>query len=328
MKVTNDFNHGVYPTRIENAPKYKYIQVNPRNSINFIVLDADYNFLLVHGDGTDMVCPPNMVVADKRTGRAHLWYLLRTPVHANRDENGDIRPKDLKAYAYYQDVRDSLIHEWKSDAQYNGLMAKNPMSNEWLVIVNSTRPYELGDLLCELPSLPMDEVRASEAVAMSRNCTLFDVTRKYAYKIVSKAENKAAFMDKVTEYIEQLNTGLENPLGARELVAIVKSIVNWTWSRHFKEGNMAWRKEISEKGAKASGEKRHAVHVGRREAVMDLIRQGYSQTEASKALDIPKATVKRYVRENRREGLISPDQLSLFADDGSIALEGTDAERK
>ena len=71
--------------------------------------------------------------------------------------------------------------------RYSGLLTKNPVDRDWEVTLLNPRPFELGELAdyVDLETKPKKtENEKNEVSGLGRNCIMFDVVRKWAYKAI------------------------------------------------------------------------------------------------------------------------------------------------
>ncbi len=117
-------------------------------------------------------------------------------------------------------------------------------------------------------TLPKKLPDKAKFLGLGRNCTLFEVGRKYAYEQVFAFKtllDKDSFNKEVLSYIESNNHQFPEPLGINECKSIAKSISNWTWKHYRKKiSDKEWKEyvqsthtsEIQSKRGKKSGQVR------------------------------------------------------------------------
>jgi len=116
-------------TRILNeALSYPYIQPNTSFNKKCFVFDIDREFDLNFIFDNNLPVP-NFVVYNRSSGKAHVWYVLKTPIY--------IQPqfKTSKAYKYGNAVYSALAKALKADRQFNQRLCKNPFSSEWKTVI-------------------------------------------------------------------------------------------------------------------------------------------------------------------------------------------------
>jgi hypothetical protein len=157
-------------------------------------------------------------------------YLLAAPV-----QNFSMSHRAPVEYAAA--VERGLRRRLRADERYPGLIAKNPLHAAWQVQWTTSQPYALGDLASALSRDDMrrESVRAHVS-GMSRNCDVFDDTRRWAYQAVcafkSSGESFGAWIQRCIEIAGGFNLQFANPMHLSEVRAIGRSIAKWTWC-HF-----------------------------------------------------------------------------------------------
>jgi hypothetical protein len=150
---------------------------NPEsNEIGFLKLDCDHNR---HDLFPGWLPTPIAVVIDKKTGRFHLIFRLKTPVLVGKNA----RLKPIKLLAAVQKL---LTVEFDADPSYNNLLCKNPCHYNYDIILNPTaEDLDLGSLKSLLEA---DEGRVfqryqerREIIGYGRHMTIFHKCRYWAY---------------------------------------------------------------------------------------------------------------------------------------------------
>lgn len=220
------------------AIKRRYIQPNGPTDLRWMVYDIDrptawYDWDDLHAP------PPNIVVMNRENGHAHLLYGLEVPVY----KQPSAQRKPLR-YAAAIDV--ALTEKLEADPGYAGLLCKNPLHPSWEINVVKNDSYTLGLLADYVDLTPFRDKRIHlPPVGLGRNCTLFEVTRRWAYRQRRSPQgwlSMAFFIDAVTDYARgyNLQTFAMNPLPWGEIKATGKSIGRWTWENMDEAGFRAW----------------------------------------------------------------------------------------
>ncbi|STP00274.1 replication initiation protein [Haemophilus parainfluenzae] len=224
LYCSDDLNYGLslYPTRYA-LPK-KYIQLNNDKTIMFLVIDLDHQNKLIY---QDVGLPePNFIVSDKTKGTSHYIYALRTPIYKNYIEN-------QKALVLFAKIQQEYTRLLKGDPLYVGLIAKNPLNENWLTWnLQHFHAYDLTEL-SDYIQIPKT-ISKRDAIGEGRNCFLFDSVRKIAYREVlfykSNGATESEFFNFILNKVENANSFLKSPpLEFNELKNIAKSISKWTW---------------------------------------------------------------------------------------------------
>lgn len=257
---TDDLNYGLTIRNKLVAKEKKYIQANQPYLINWLCFDIDYPCILETTFEEKFLPAPNFMIVNPENMHSHLLYGLVTGVSCS--DNSYIKPLN-----YLSAIEYSLREELKADNSYSGLIIKNPCHNLW-------NTYEIEKSLWTLPqleeylTLPKKIPEKAKFLGLGRNCTLFEVGRKYAYEQVFAFKtllDKEAFNKEVLSFVETNNLQFPEPLGWNECKSISKSISNWTWKNYRKKINDEdWREyvkathtsEIQSKRGQRSGQVR------------------------------------------------------------------------
>ena len=223
----------------EEAIKRRYIQQNSPFDLYWLVYDIDRP--TAHYDWEDVHAPaPNITAMNLDNGHCHLFYGLKVPV-IKCIENPKVHVKPLR-YAASIDVALSL--KLNADPGYAGLICKNPLHKHWKVQVWQGELYDLGWLADYLDLEPYRDGRKHlPPVGLGRNCTLFELSRRWAYPQRRKVDlysSEADFINAVTYYAAKKNELFPAPLPYSEVKAIGKSVGRWTWRNMSPEGYMEW----------------------------------------------------------------------------------------
>jgi hypothetical protein len=112
---------------------------------------------------------------------------------------------------------------------YSGLICKNPNHGYWKIAVWQPELYTL-DWLAD--SLDLNAANDKEIVSdygLGRNCTLFDKTRKWAYRAIRQGwPEYEQWLKACYERTQAYNLQFEAPLDDSEVIGIAKSIAKWT----------------------------------------------------------------------------------------------------
>lgn len=254
----NNLALGLLIRTMLQAVKFRYIQPNSPNNLGCLVFDidryaGDFDWYFHRAPA------PNIVVQNPLNHHVHDIYLLKTPVH----KQPGARYLPLR-YAASIDVALSLLLD--ADPGYSGLICKNPLHKHWNVMVFKLEPYSLGELAVNLDLEPYrDRRRHLPAIGLGRNCALFDVTRRWAYRHIRLSGwDEAGFTEAVIGYADNYNTAkFPTPLPFAEVRATAKSIVKWTIQRMSEEGFKAWCSRRGTAGGLKSGAVRLAKSLDR-----------------------------------------------------------------
>lgn len=217
----------------EYAIRWPYMQVNRKDMLAWMVFDIDHehraypNPYLWQDEGLP---PPNLIVRNRASNKAHLFYAI-VPVCTSDQAR-------LKPIRYFKAIYHALALRLEADASYAGPVAKTPFHPRWQTTELHRSVYELRELADSLELEPVYVWRRHEkAICESRNCTLFEYTRQYAYSIVGQERAQgcyARFRDRVERFARHHNHELSGrpPLPYSEVSALIKSVARWTWDKY------------------------------------------------------------------------------------------------
>ena len=218
---SDDLHFGVRIAGKERAILAKYIQFNQPHAMFWLGFDVDRIGAAI--DWSDRNAPaPTMTITNPENGHAHLLYALKNSIRTAPD--GKMKP--LK---YAAAVENALRKKLDADVGYAGLICKNPNHGHWKIAVWQPELYTL-DWLAD--SLDLNAANDKEIVAdygLGRNCTLFDKTRKWAYRAIRQGWPEfSQWLDAVIQRVEMYNASLPVPLSPAECRAIGRSIAKYT----------------------------------------------------------------------------------------------------
>ena len=135
----------------------------------------------------------------------------------------------MKPLRYAAAVENALRKKLEADAGYSGLICKNPNHGHWKIAVWQPELYTL-DWLADF--LDLNAANDKEIVAdygLGRNCTLFDKTRKWAYRAIRQGwPEYEQWLQACYERASAYNLQFAAPLDENEVSGIAKSIAKWT----------------------------------------------------------------------------------------------------
>jgi len=218
---SDDLHFGVRIAGKERAILAKYIQFNQPHAMYWLGFDVDRVGAAI--DWSDRNAPaPTLTITNPENGHAHLLYALKTSIRTAPD--GKIKP-----LRYAAAVENALRKKLGADTGYSGLICKNPNHSHWKIAVWQPELYTL-DWLAD--SLDLNASNEKEIVAdygLGRNCTLFDKTRKWAYRAIRQGwPEYNQWLEACYERTNAYNLQLVSPLEENEVIGIAKSIARWT----------------------------------------------------------------------------------------------------
>lgn len=220
-----------------------YIQANPLNSYEWIIVDCDYDVPYFK----DLPVCPNYLVRNKDNNRAHLYFKI-SAVHNNDTSS-------YRAIEYYHAVRIALTLLLKGDTSFTQTLSKNPLATDyWRVEHIHSDEYDLSELAenCDLmPKYKLKELKKAQNIAdiTGRNQSIFDSTRMQAYRLKNPKQEQIEII------AESFNQKLDNPLEPQEIGHIAKSIWKYVSKQRNIEHSTQFIDKQRKKGLK-SGKKR------------------------------------------------------------------------
>jgi len=218
---SDDLHFGVRIAGKERAILAKYIQFNQPHAMFWLGFDVDRAGAAI--DWSDRNAPaPTLTITNPENGHAHLLYALETSIRTAPDGK-------MKPLRYAAAVENALRKKLEADAGYSGLICKNPNHGHWKIAVWQPELYTL-DWLADF--LDLNAANDKEIVAdygLGRNCTLFDKTRKWAYRAIRQGwPEYEQWLQACYERTCAYNMQLVTPLDEKEVLGIAKSISKWT----------------------------------------------------------------------------------------------------
>ena len=141
---TSNFSRGLSTYHKSYCKEEDYIQFNKWNSINYIVLDLDYEESVCEIVYSKIGLPlPNLIIENIKNGRSHIVFELKKGIHNNPDSR-------IKPILFLKAVISKLTDIYKADTQYSGLICKNPFSQKWRLTQIRKEAYSLTELADKL----------------------------------------------------------------------------------------------------------------------------------------------------------------------------------
>jgi len=270
------------------ALKKAYIQANPLNSFEWIILDIDHENTFID----DLPVKPNIIVYNKTNNKAHYYFKIKT-VHNNEQSS-------YKAIEYYQAVRYGLNTLLDGDRAFTQTLSKNPLATEhFRVLEVHNKEYELSELAeyCDLVS--KYKIKAitdvnERAEILGRNQSIFDVVRVEAYKMNEPTE------EQIRTVADSYNNNLANPLANQEIKHIAKSIAKYV-SRPKIQATKKWLEERAKKNNKKSqAVRKEKAQVKKDKAFVLFANPKIKLQEIADKLEISLRAIKRYKAEFKK----------------------------
>lgn len=234
--ATDDLRSGLYRMAREAAAGKRYVEANPKQLSNLLVVDIDHpNATLRALESQGSHPMPTAIVENPLNGHAHAIWALATPFP--RTEYGS-----RKATAYAAAVTEGLRRAVDGDQGYSGLITKNPLHGHWATEWLQGGTYTLEELESRLEGrMPAPEWRSRKSyqpqiAGLGRNCSIFETARTWAYPKVRDYRERTpeasnALREAITKHVLELNTGFAEQLETSEAQGIATSIHQWITTR-------------------------------------------------------------------------------------------------
>lgn len=297
--ATDDLAFGLKIQNKEKALLKRYLSVNHRYYLKWLVFDldipasvAEYRYSMVG------IPAPNLIVENPINGHSHFLYELTEAIYLS----DSARDKPIRyANAVYSALRTLL----GADVGYTGLITKNALHEQWRAYSYRSTPYSLKSLADSL-EITWHQVKkpisTQEAIYLGRNCKIFDDVRHWAYIEIRKYRGSVydQWYKAVLNQCEQVNMTFTQPLGYNEIKAIAKSISRWVWKRdsYCYQEFIDRQTHKSKLGASKGGKARSSTYQALRTQAMELNKQGLTQVEIAKRLNVSTRTLRNWKAES------------------------------
>ncbi|WP_063615134.1 replication initiation protein [Escherichia coli] len=203
------------------AIKKRYLQHNPPCMVVYLVFDIDRSDAVMAWFDAGLPLP-TWTAQNPTNGHAHIGYELKAAVPTTRAAK-------QKIVEYLAKIEAGMARKLGADVGYSGLLTKNPCHIHWRTTIWTDEKYELNYLADFVDLLPLSKKEQSEG--LGRNCTMFDIVRKWAYKAIR--EHRSSTFDiwysSVLNQALSVNGAFMKPLGYSEVKATSKSIAKYCW---------------------------------------------------------------------------------------------------
>ena len=282
----NDLTTGLRIRSVEHALKHQYIQPNHPNSKLWLVFDIDRPTCVAEITDDFNLPAPHIFTQNPDNQHAHAFFGLETAVHLNKHSS-------TKAIRFAAAVDCAFTERMNADAQYCGLIAKNPLHERWRTYSTNAESYSLGEMSEYVDLVAYnDRRRLMPETGLGRNVNLFNRLRFWAYKAIRQGWPDAdqwhrACLDRAVGYNQT-----DNPLPIGEVKHTATSVAKWTY-RHFSAD--AFSELQSVRGAK----KGQAVRDANLDRAIELRAAGLSYMKIADELRIPKPTIARWLKSSQ-----------------------------
>ena len=203
------------------AIKKRYLQHNPPCMVVYLVFDIDRSDAAMAWFDAGLPLP-TWTAQNPANGHAHIGYELKAPVPTTRAAK-------QKIVEYLAKIEAGMARKLGADVGYSGLLTKNPCHIHWRTTIWTDEKYELNYLADFVDLLPLSKKEQSEG--LGRNCTMFDIVRKWAYKAIREHRGSSfdTWLAEVLKEAVNVNSAFTKPLGYSEVKATSKSIAKYCW---------------------------------------------------------------------------------------------------
>lgn len=203
------------------AIKKRYLQHNPPCMVVYLVFDIDRSDAVMAWFDAGLPLP-TWTAQNPANGHAHIGYELKAPVPTTRAAK-------QKIVEYLAKIEAGMARKLGADVGYSGLLTKNPCHIHWRTTIWTDEKYELNYLADFVDLLPLSKKEQSEG--LGRNCTMFDIVRKWAYKAIREHRGSSfdTWLGEVLKEAVNVNSAFTKPLGYSEVKATSKSIAKYCW---------------------------------------------------------------------------------------------------
>lgn len=216
------FDHGLKIRPREYALRYRHVQFNGPNMIDWLSFDVDK--VDAYRAAEDASLPsPTVISINPANGHGLLSYLLQHPIQ--RFDSSRRKPIEWIA-----DIQRGYTRRLGADPRFDGVVRKNPLHSAWRTAWHVGQPYSLEQLDCALTRIDKRrERKQAMEFGEGRNCALFERLRALCYaEVRNYFDDEAAFKRRALDLAMGLNA-FDNPLPKQEVSAIARSVTKWIY---------------------------------------------------------------------------------------------------
>lgn len=240
---TDDLTVGIRPRSYVHAIKHRYIQVNPPHLRVFMLFDLDYEGAALAWEDNNLPMPAWAAV-NRENAHAHIAYALSAPV-LTADFGGR-----QAALRYLAAIEAAYRTKLGGDDGFSALITKNPEHPSWKLlrgVPDAIRGYDLPYLadFVDLEKFKPYVGRSNpNAIGLGRNCTVFNIVSRWAYKNIipfkEQGLSRDSWLIEVLHQCQKVNGDFPTPMLLNELKCIAKSISSWVWTNFTPQAKSAW----------------------------------------------------------------------------------------
>ena len=282
------------------AIQKRYLQHNPPCMVVYLVFDIDRSDAVMAWFDAGLPLP-TWTAQNPTNGHAHIGYELKAPVPTTRAAK-------QKIVEYLAKIEAGMARKLGADVGYSGLLTKNPCHIHWRTTIWTDEIYELNYLADFVDLLPLSKKEQSEG--LGRNCTMFDIVRKWAYKAIRACldDGYDSWYQKVLNMSINAYGAFLDPLPYSEVKATAKSIAKWVWRNHTSAEFQPWfgtkhsnraKIGVSKGNVSKGGKARSAQYSDMRQEALKLHIMGKSIKEISEYLNVHRSSVSKWLKSGK-----------------------------
>jgi len=269
----------------------RYLQVNTPAHIRHMIFDVDRPAGAWAWEVEGL--PPPAWTVTGESGHGHIVYTLAAPVC--KTEAARVAPR-----RYLAAIHNAFTARLGADVNYGGLITRNPFApgaHAWHGPQSASDGYSL-DFLAEFVTAKGAAPAPAPLAYIGRNVSLFDATRKHAYKIASSFQRLDDLRFALTIYATQQNVQMfaARALSESEVRGIVKSVAKWVHKRYDAAASNKRFSSLQAARGKASGVARLEKRAEARAEARQRQKAGETQAQIALALGVTQSTVSRWLR--------------------------------
>lgn len=201
-----------------------------QNDRHFLMTDYDVKNQNPFVNHNHYDIEPNLVIYNQNNGNHQALWFLKDKVFCQQQTRFN------KPYQYLRAIESAYDEKYKCDKHFARYISRNPyfkgVSTDW----RHTKKHTLNEL-AEVVNLNASKIKPGNKQVISknsRNCTIFDDLRFWAYK---QDTTEISFSDWLTRCLDKAirHNSFESPLPLLEVQAIAKSVAQYTYYKKFDE---------------------------------------------------------------------------------------------
>ena len=286
----------------EKALAYERIKLH-QNDRHFLIIDYDVKNGKPVVDHSHYDIEPNFVIYNPKNSNHQAYWFLRDAVHC-QDES-----KYRKPFQYLRAIETAYDEKYGGDIKFGRYISRNPFfigaDTDW----RHNERFKLKEL-ADVVKLNQYRIKSgnkstADNAHNSRNVTLFDELRYWAYKQDTSKFKYPEWLQRCLTQVATYNS-FKTPMNIHQITSIAKSVAQYTFNRHFSESfsDYVARTHTSEiqavRGAKGGKISKGGGQKGLDPKLIGEIRTlfneyQYSKKKIARELGISIITVRKYL---------------------------------